>query len=69
MRLSFDEERREFDRRMESNRTDATDVERKLRHEAEAAANEYNMKVSLFILLFTFLNSMKIGSCSNKFIS
>ena len=46
LRLSFDAERRDFERKLEASQTDMTDIERKLRNEAEHAANEFKMKVS-----------------------
>ena len=45
LRLSFDAERRDLERKLEASVTDVTDVERKFRHEAEQAANDFNMKV------------------------
>jgi len=44
--MTFDAERRDFERKLEASQTDVTDVERKLRNEAEQAANEFKMKVS-----------------------
>ena len=48
MKVNFDSERRDYDRKLEASRTDVTDIERKLRLEADTAASDYKMKVSLY---------------------
>ena len=50
MRLSFDAERRDFERKLEASQSDVTVIERKLRNEAEQAVNEFKMKVGDFFI-------------------